>query len=107
MELFFLLIILGFASFIFIIYKCFTSDWYKAAVFFEQHPEEMFDDDDLNFYARQMEDEMIIAQDEYNLQMRNYENEAARDVPSQQNYSYEDLIFDEGAMFERLMDSGV
>ena len=112
MELFFLLIILGFASFIFIIYKCFTSDWYKAAVFFEQHPEEMFDeddedDDDLNFYARQMEDEMIIAQDEYNLQMRNYESEAARDVPSQQNYSYEDLIFDEGAAFERLMESGV
>ena len=67
MELFFLLIILGFASFIFIIYKCFTSDWYKASVFFEQHPEEMFDedDDDPNFYARQMEDEMIIAQDEY------------------------------------------
>ena len=109
MELFFLLIILGFASFIIIIYKCFTSDWYKASVFFEQHPEEMFDedDDDLNFYARQMEDEMIIAQDEYALQMRNYESEAARDVPSQQNYSYEDLIFDEGAMFERLMDSGV
>ena len=65
------------------------------------------DDDDPNFYARQMEDEMIIAQDEYNLQMRNYESEAARDVPSQQNYSYEDLIFDEGAAFEKLMDSGV
>lgn len=109
METFFLLIFLGIECFVFFVYKCFTSDWYKAAVFFEQHPEEMFgeDDDDPNFYARQMEDEMIIAQDEYNLQMRNYESEATRDVSSQQNYSYEDLIFDEGAMFERLMDSGV
>lgn len=112
METFFLLIFLGIVCFVFFVYKCFTSDWHKAAVFFEQHPEEMFDDDDeddddLNFYARQMEDEMIIAQDEYNLQMCNYESEAARDVSSQQNYSYEDLIFDEGAMFERLMDSGV
>ena len=108
METFFLLIFLGIVCFVFFVYKCFTSDWHKAAVFFDQHPEEMFDDDDDPFfYARQMEDEMIIAQDEYNLQMRNYESEAARDVSSQQNYSYEDLIFDEGAMFERLMDSGV
>ena len=100
METFFLLIFLGIVCFVFFVYKCFTSDWYKAAFFFEQHPEEMFDDDDED---DEMEDEMIIAQDE----MRNYESEAARDVPSQQNYSYEDLIFDEGAMFERLMDSGV
>lgn len=109
MGFFVFLIFLGIVCFVFFVYKCFTSDWHKAAVFFEQHPEEMFDedDDDPNFYARQMEDEMIIAQDEYNLQMRNYESETARDVPSQQNYSYEDLIFDEGAMFERLMDSGV
>lgn len=112
METFFLLIFLGIVCFVFFVYKCFTSDWHKAAVFFDQHPEEMFDDDDeddddLTFYARQMEDEMIIAQDEYNLQMRNFESEAARDVSLQQNYSYEDLIFDEGAMFERLMDSGV
>ena len=112
METFFLLIFLGIVCFVFFVYKCFTSDWHKAAVFFEQHPEEMFDDDDEDdddpfFYARQMEDEMIIAQDEYNLQMRNFESEAARDVPLQQNYSYENLIFDEGAMFERLMDSGV
>ena len=112
MGFFVFLIFLGIVCFVFFVYKCFTSDWHKAAVFFDQHPEEMFDDDDEDdddpfFYARQMEDEMIIAQDEYNLQMRNYESEAARDVPSQQNYSYEDLIFDEGAMFERLMDSGV
>ena len=112
METFFLLIFLGIVCFVFFVYKCFTSDWHKAAIFFDQHPEEMFDDDDEDdddpfFYARQMEDEMIIAQDEYNLQMRNYEREAGRDVPSQNGYSYEDLIFDEGAMFERLMDSGV
>ena len=107
MGFFVFFIFLGIVCFVFFVYKCFTSDWHKAAVFFEQHPEEMFDDDAPNFYARQMEDEMIIAQGEYNLQMRNYESEAARDVPSQNNYSYEDLIFDEGAMFERLMDSGV
>ena len=112
MGFFVFLIFLGIVCFVFFVYKCFTSDWHKAAIFFDQHPEEMFDDDDeddddLNFYARQMEDEMIIAQDEYNLQMRNYEREAARDVPVQKDYSYEDLIFDEGAMFERLMDSGV
>lgn len=59
METFFLLIFLGIVCFVFFVYKCFTSDWHKAAIFFDQHPEEMFDDDD------------------------------------------------EGAMFERLMDSGV
>lgn len=112
MGFFVFLIFLGIVCFVFFVYKCFTSDWHKAAVFFDQHPEEMFDDDDEDdddpfFYARQVEDEMIIAQDEYNLQMRNFESEAARDVQSQKNYSYEDLIFDEGAMFERLMDSGV
>ena len=109
MGFFVFLIFLGIVCFVFFVYKCFTSDWYKAAVFFEQHPEEMFDedDDDPNFYARQMEDEMIIAQEEYALQMRNYEREAGRDVPAQKVYSYEDLIFDEGAAFERLMDSGV
>ena len=112
MGFFVFLIFLGIVYFVFFVYKCFTSDWHKAAIFFDQHPEEMFDDDDEDdddpfFYARQMEDEMIIAQDEYNLQMRNYESEAARDVPAQKDYIYEDLIFDEGAMFERLMDSGV
>ena len=109
MGFFVFLIFLGIVCFVFFVYKFFTSDWYKAAVFFEQHPEEMFDedDDDPNFYARQMEDEMIIAQDEYALQMRNYESEVARDVPSQKDYSYEDLIFDEGAAFERLMESGL
>ena len=112
MGFFVFLIFLGIVCFVFFVYKCFTSDWHKAAIFFDQHPEEMFDDDDEDdddpfFYARQMEDEMIIAQDEYALQMRNYEREAGRDVPVQKDYSYEDLIFDEGAMFERLMDSGV
>lgn len=60
METFFLLIFLGIVCFVFFVYKCFTSDWHKAAVFFDQHPVEMFDDDDeddddLNFYARQMD----------------------------------------------------
>lgn len=112
MGFFVFLIFLGIVCFVFFVYKCFTSDWHKAAIFFDQHPEEMFDDDDEDdddpfFYARQMEDEMIIAQDEYALQMRNYEREAGRDVLAQKDYCYEDLIFDEGAMFERLMDSGV
>ena len=34
METFFLLFFLGIVCFVFFVYKCFTSDWYKSEQFF-------------------------------------------------------------------------
>ncbi len=101
MGLFFLLIILGFASFIFIIYKCFTSDWYKSEQFFYRHSRY---EDNFDYLERMIENEILEEEFERDLRNSRRENEVEEQLPKKEKYNYEDLIFDEDLAFEYLME---
>ena len=94
------LILGGLIVFVILCVSIFSSDWYKREQYFYSRSGCMDEFDD--YLERMIENEIL--EDEFERDFCNSRRNV-EEVPNREGkYNYEDLLFDEGAMFERVME---